>query len=157
MPIVPDASLPRAFARLLACRGAALLGVGRGREAVQPVRQAVGLTADLVWGDRPFHPPPASLASLGAFLPTLLWPVESCQLYDLACHLALASTLPGPEAAEQAVRVFCWCVASGFDNLHALRTDPAEEPLRKREDFQKLVHDLEASSPKRKDVHLNPK
>src|SRR5262249_53806279 len=79
-------------------------------------------------------PPPASLASLGAFLPTLLWPVDPCHLYDLACHLALASTLPGengrPGAADQGVALLRCCVASGFDNLHLFRTDPALEPLR---------------------------
>jgi tetratricopeptide (TPR) repeat protein len=157
MPIVSDNSLHRDWARLLGCRAAALSRVGRGQEAVAAVRQAVGLTAGLVWGDRPFHPPPASLASLGTFLPTLLWPAESCHLYDLACHLALASTLQGPEPAEQAVRALRWCVAAGFDNPHKLRTDPALEPLRKREDFRKLVHDLEDISPRRKDVPLNPK
>ena len=34
-------------------------------------------------------------------------------------------------------------IASGFDNPYKLRTDPRLEPLRKREDFQKLVHELE--------------
>jgi hypothetical protein len=155
MPIVPDASLQRDHARLLACWGAALSRLGRGQEAGEAVRQAVGLTAGLVWGDRPFHPPPASLASLGTLLPTLLWPAESCHLYDLACHLALASTLHGPEPAEQAVRALRCCVAAGFDNLLLLRTDPALEPLRKREDFQKLVHDLEATSPGGKDATPN--
>ena len=35
-------------------------------------------------------------------------------------------------------------IASGFDNPYKLRTDPRLEPLRGREDFQKLVGDLEA-------------
>jgi hypothetical protein len=86
--------------------------------------------------------------------------MEPCYLYDLACYLALASTLPGkngrPDPADQAVRLLCCSVATGFDNLHKLRTDPALEPLRKREDFQKLVHDLEARTPGRKDATQNP-
>jgi hypothetical protein len=93
-------------------------------------------------------------------LPTLLWPQESCHLYDLACHLALASTLPGEEAkpsvADQAVWFLRCSVASGFDNFQKIRTDPALEPLRNREDFQKLVQDLEARSPRRKDAPENP-
>ena len=36
-------------------------------------------------------------------------------------------------------------IASGFDNPYKLRTDPRLEPLRNREDFQKLLQDLEAT------------
>src|SRR5262249_36597286 len=149
-PIFLDKSLHRQWAALLALRGAALARVGRGAEAVGAVRQAVGITAGIVCGDRPFYLP-ASVASLWAFLATLLWPAESCHLYDLACHLALASTLPGensrPDPADQAVRLLRCCVASGFDNPHQFRTDPALEPLRERKDFQNLVRHLEARSP----------
>jgi hypothetical protein len=85
--------------------------------------------------------------------------VEPGQLYDLACHLALTSTLPGEtgsaDLAEQAVQALRCCVASGFDNLHQLRTDSALAPLRKRQDFQKLVRDLEARRPGRKDASQN--
>jgi hypothetical protein len=160
MPVVPDHSLHRQWSMLLARRGAALARLGRDAEAVEAVRQAVGITAGILWGDRPFHPPPTSLESLWAFLPALLWPAESCHRYDLACHLALASTLHGyngkPDPAEEAVRALHWCVASGFDNLHRLRTDPALEPLRKRKDFWKLVRDLEAGSAERKDANWSP-
>lgn len=62
--------------------------------------------------------------------------------------LALASTLPAdariPNPAGRAVRALRDYVTTGFYNPHRLRTDPALEPLRKREDFQKLVGDLEA-------------
>jgi tetratricopeptide (TPR) repeat protein len=159
-PIFPDNSLHRQRAALVARRGAALAHLGREAEAVEAVRQAIGINAGIVWGDRPFHPPPASPDALWAFLPTLLWPLESCHLYDLACHLTLASTRPGandrPDPAEQAVRALRWCIASGFDNLHQLRTDPALEPLRKREDFRQLVRDLEARSLGRKDANFPP-
>jgi hypothetical protein len=93
-------------------------------------------------------------------LPTLLWPSESCGLYDLAGHLALASTLSSENGksdfADQAVWWLRSSVASGFDNPHKLRTDPALEPLRTREDFQNLIHDLESKSLRRKDVPENP-
>jgi serine/threonine-protein kinase len=160
MPIVPDFSLHRQWAMLLARRGAALARLGRDAEAVEAVRQAVAIDTGLLLGDRPFQPPPATPESLWAFLPTLFWPAESCHRYDLACHLALASTFHGyngkPDPAEEAVRALRWCVASGFDNLHKLRTDPALEPLRKREDFWNLVRDLEAGSAERKDANLSP-
>src|SRR5262249_43678891 len=92
MPIVPDRSLHRDWARLLACRGAALPGVGRGPKAVKGVRQPVATAAGIVYPAHPLSPPPASLASLWAFLPTLFRQQDPAPLYDLACYLALAST-----------------------------------------------------------------
>jgi tetratricopeptide (TPR) repeat protein len=148
MPIVPDRSLRRDWATLLACRGAALARLGRSREAVEAVRQAVGVTAALVSEGGPLPRSPRSLASLWADVAELLGRLEPCYLYDLACRLALASTLPGengrPGPADQAVRLLRCSVAVGFDNPYKLRTDPALEPLRKRDDFQKLVRDVEA-------------
>ena len=46
-------------------------------------------------------------------------------------------------AADRAIKALSEYIASGFDNPYKLRTDPRLEPLRKREDFQKLVHELE--------------
>ncbi len=159
MPVVPDRSLQRAWARLLACRGAALSRVDRSPEAVQAVRQAVAISAGLVCEDRLFVPLPASPGSPWAFLPTLCRQQDPGPLYDLACYLALASTLPGekgsPDLAEQAVQALRCAVASGFDNLHWLRTNPAFEPLRKRDDFQHLVGDLGANGPGRQDAPRN--
>ena len=60
-----------------------------------------------------------------------------------------------PDPAGRAVQALRDYVASGFDNPHKLRTDPALEPLRKRDDFQKLVRDLEARVQGRKDTPLN--
>ena len=57
---------------------------------------------------------------------------------------------PGiPDPAGEAVQALRDYVASGFDNPHKLRTDPALEPLRKRDDFQKLLRELEAVPPRR--------
>ena len=78
---------------------------------------------------------------------------ELCQeepgyLYDLARHLCLASNLAGqevvPQAADRALQALRDDIASGFDNPYKLRTHPRLEPLRKREDFPKLVQNLEA-------------
>ena len=149
MPIVPDSvAAPRSGPLLLARRGAALARLGRVEEAVEAVRQAVGITRASSPGSGPLLRSPRSLASLWADVAELLGRLEPCYFYDLACHLALASTLPGengrPDAADQAVWLLRCSVAAGFDNPHKLRTDPALEPLRKRDDFQKLVRDVEA-------------
>ncbi|HEY7426671.1 MAG TPA: serine/threonine-protein kinase [Gemmataceae bacterium] len=142
-PIVPDRSLQSQWALLLTCRGAALARLGgRDVEAAEAVRKAVAITGGIVIADY------------------LLWQPEPCTLYDLACRLALASTLPGGTdsrgAAEQAMWFLHRSVAAGFDNLHRIRTDPALKPLRNREDFRKLIHDLEARSLRRKEIPLNP-
>ena len=155
MPVVPDRSLDRDRARLLACRGAALARLGRAAEAARAARQAVAVSAVLVCLDRPLLPPPPGPAGLWATLPALCRPQDPGPLYDLAGCLALASTLPGepggPDPAGQAVQILRCCAVSGFDDIRRLRTDPALEPLRKRDDFQNLVRDLEASGRGRQD------
>ncbi len=184
MPIIPDHSLQRRWAMLLAQKGAALAQVGRGAEAGEVIQHAISITRsclfggdipvvrqsvpadlaaaitqNLLLGSDPFHRSPASLAFLSADFAGSFGRLEPCYCYDLACHLTLASTLPGgsgrPDPAGEAVRLLRCYVASGFDNLHQLRTDPRLEPLRKRGDFQNLVHDLETKSPGRNDATLN--
>jgi hypothetical protein len=49
-----------------------------------------------------------------------------------------------PDAADRAVKALRDYIASGFDNPYKLRHDPRLEPLRQRDDFQKLVRELEA-------------
>jgi tetratricopeptide (TPR) repeat protein len=158
-PIFPDSSLHRQWAMLLDRRATALARSGRRAEAVEAVRQAVGITSSLLFGSGPLLRSPGSAASLWAAIAEWLGRLEPCYLYDLACHLALASTLPGangwPNPADQAVWLLRGSVASGFDNPHKLRTDPALEPLRKREDFRKLVRDLEARDQARKGAPRN--
>jgi tetratricopeptide (TPR) repeat protein len=148
-PLVPEnLELRRRWAELLAQRGRALVQVGRGGEAVEPVRQAIRMTDELLRGDREVRCPPFSPATAWVFLAEELYRQEPCYLYDRACYLALASTLDReagiPDPAGEAVRALRDHVASGFDNPRKLLTDPALKPLRKRDDFQKLVRDLEA-------------
>jgi hypothetical protein len=73
---------------------------------------------------------------------------EPCYLDDLAHHLTLASTFPGSagvdHAADRAIKALRDYIASGFDNPYNLRHEPRLEPLRKRQDFQRLVRELEA-------------
>jgi serine/threonine-protein kinase len=112
----------RVWAELLARKGEALARTGKAADAGKTVRPAVEITEDLS-------------------------KQEPCYLYDLARHLTLASSLPGSAGvsnpADRAIKALGDFVASGFDNPYKLRTDPRLEPLRKREEFQKLVRDLE--------------
>jgi hypothetical protein len=113
----------RVGAELLARGSEALAKTGKVADAGKAVRQAIEVTEDLS-------------------------KQEPCYLYDLAHYLCLASTLPGAEGgpgfAERAVKALRDYIASGFDNPYKLRHDPRLEPLRKRNDYQKLVRDLEA-------------
>jgi hypothetical protein len=106
------------------------------------------MAGDLLRGGGEVRCPPASPTSAWCFLAEELSRQEPCYLYDRACYLALASTLDRaaglPDPAGGAVQALRDYAASGFDNPHKLRTDPALEPLRKRDDFQKLLRDLEA-------------
>jgi tetratricopeptide (TPR) repeat protein len=153
-PLVPESlELRRRWAALLAQRGRALAQLRRGGEAVEPVSKAIRLTEELLRGGGEVRCPPASPASVWCFFAEELYRQEPCYLYDRACYLALASTLDRAagiaDPAGEAVEALRDYVASGFDNPHKLRTDPALEPLRKRDDFQKLQRELEAVPPGR--------
>lgn len=113
----------RVLSELLSRKGEALARTRKLPDAIKAVRQAIEICDDIS-------------------------KQEPCYLYDLAHHLTLASTLPGMEGgsqfADRAIKALADFVASGFDNPYKLRHDPRLEPLAKREDFQKLVRDLEA-------------
>jgi hypothetical protein len=147
-PLVADRSLQRDWATLLACRGAALLGADRRKEAAEAIRQSVGITTSLILGSDPLPGWPRSLGSFPADVTIRLGKCEPCYLYDLACRLALASTLPGepgsPDPSDQALSCLRCLVLFGFDNSYKLRTDVDLDPLRKHPDFPKLVRDLES-------------
>jgi len=73
---------------------------------------------------------------------------DSSYNYELACALALQSRLDpsssGPPAA--AVAALRGAAAYGFDNVYKLKNDEQLAPIRGREDFLALVHDLEKKS-----------
>ena len=116
--------LRQVWAELLARKGEVLARTGKAADASKAIRQAIEITEDLC-------------------------KQEPCYLDDLAHHLTLASTLPAkeglPNAADRAIKALGEYIASGFDNPYKLRHDPRLEPLRKRDDFQKLVKDLEVN------------
>ena len=53
----------------------------------------------------------------------------------------------GNAAADQAMAVLRKAVGKGYRNATLLRTDPVVDPLREREDFKKLIEELEKESP----------
>ena len=127
--ICPDDSLHRQWGAAPSAAGGPRWTVSAGaEEAVEDVRQAVGVTEALVFGGGSL-PSSASSASAASFLTMWFLQLEPCHSYDLACHLALASTLSGDagslDPAGRAVLVLRCCAVSGFDNTHQLRSDPA--------------------------------
>jgi serine/threonine protein kinase/tetratricopeptide (TPR) repeat protein len=67
-------------------------------------------------------------------------------LYDSACVYALASVKSADkkqEYADRAMQLLQRAVKAGFNNAARLRKNPDLDPLRAREDFQKLIAGLE--------------
>ena len=131
-----DYELRRVWAELLARKGEALARKGQFEAAAECVSKAITTTEELVQGDRDILCPPNSWPAVWQVLALKAYRREPCYLYDLACCLALASTLPGqalsriPPAGR--CRPCADLVASGFDNPHKLQTDPRLAPLRER-------------------------
>ena len=145
-----DYELRRVWAELLARKGEALARMGQVAAAAECVSKAIAIAEELVQGDRNILCPPCSWSAVWQVLALQAYRREPCYLYDLACCLALASTLPGqtlqPDPAGRAVEALRDLVASGFDNPHKLETDPRLSPLRQRADFRKLVLELQAQA-----------
>ncbi len=101
--------------------------------------KAIAIAEALVQGDRDILCPPSSWPAVWQVLALQAYRSEPCYLYDLACCLALASTLPEqtlePDPAGRAVQILHDLVASGFDNPHKLQTDPRLSPLRQAPTF----------------------
>jgi mannose/cellobiose epimerase-like protein (N-acyl-D-glucosamine 2-epimerase family) len=78
-----------------------------------------------------------------------LYPDSPGDLYDAACGMArtAAAAKPGEEArrryGDRAVAVLRRAVAAGFHEAERARKDPALEALRERDDFRKLLADME--------------
>jgi hypothetical protein len=75
--------------------------------------------------------------------------------YSLACILAQASALAGPDQpaqvkvdADQAVAALRQAVAAGYKNLKQLANDKDLDPLRPRKDFQELLAGLQPETKK---------
>jgi hypothetical protein len=76
---------------------------------------------------------------------------DANMLYDGACILALASnrkdesaaTLSKEECASRAVALLQQAVAKGYKDVELMKNDDDLKALREREDFKKLVADLE--------------
>ncbi len=145
-----DYELRRVWAELLARKGEALARMGQVEAAAECVSKAIAIAEEMVQGDRNILCPPSSWPAVWQVLALQAYRREPCYLYDLACCLALASTLPGqtlePDPAGRAVEALRDLVASGFDNPHKLETDPRLAPLRQRADFRKLVLELQAQA-----------
>src|SRR5262249_33058229 len=117
-----DFHLRRVWADLLAREGAALAPPGRDEAAGGCSRLAVRAAEALARGDGYCACPPCSWPSTWSVIAGQVSQQEPCYLYDLACHLALASTLPGKGGeADRAVAALRGCGAAGFDNIPKLR------------------------------------
>ena len=136
-----DFTLRRAWAELLAAKGAALAASGRRDDAAGCARQAVEIATELAQGGfclpgavDPLQPGWAAVATLAARR-------EPGYLYDLARHLAFASTQlePGDDPAGRAVGALRALLAVGYDAPARLAHDPRLAPLRDRDDFRRLV------------------
>jgi serine/threonine protein kinase len=78
---------------------------------------------------------------------------KDADLYNAACVYALSSRIAEAEGmlaesyASQAVLLLRKAVRKGFKNLPHLKMDADLNPLRKREDFQNLIRELERGQP----------
>jgi serine/threonine-protein kinase len=75
--------------------------------------------------------------------------LNSDALYDIACVFSLASakstdSVQAERYAGRAVSVLREAVAKGYANIEHMKQDTDLNPLRQREDFQKLLRELEA-------------
>ena len=83
--------------------------------------------------------------------------LTNANVYDLACLFSLSSAAAGRDEtlsaadrarlkakhAERAMELLEKAVAMGYRHPTAMRADPDLEPLRDRDDFRKLLADLE--------------
>jgi serine/threonine-protein kinase len=82
--------------------------------------------------------------------------VNADMLYDLACVCSLASAAVKNDAkladryAARAVDLLRQAVAKGFKDVEHLKKDSDLDPLRGRDDFKKLVAELESGAPEKK-------
>jgi tetratricopeptide (TPR) repeat protein len=108
----------------------------------------------LAAGERRLGDPDAAAAA--ALECRNLWPEDPAELFAVARDLALCIPLVGPASggasvaapdgrrkyAELAMGALRQAIAGGFTDSSLLRDDPDLEPLRSREDFQRILADL---------------
>jgi hypothetical protein len=74
-------------------------------------------------------------------------------LYDAACIFSLASATVKEDVklqeryAARAMELLRQAVQKGFQDVAHMKKDTDLDPLREREDFQKLIRELEAKKP----------
>ncbi|MEQ1827788.1 MAG: serine/threonine-protein kinase [Pirellula sp.] len=82
------------------------------------------------------------------------WPTEDSELwYEYACAYSLASGLlpdKKKEYSDRAMDLLTEAVKAGYDNSNQLNVDSDLRPIRDRDDFKKLVADVEAKPKKKK-------
>ena len=67
--------------------------------------------------------------------------------YDFACVYAVASSKDADnqqQYADRAMQLLRQAVQAGFNNAEHMQRDSDLDPLRRREDFQKLLTELQA-------------
>ena len=91
-----------------------------------------------------------------------LQPPDPESRYNLACLRAIIATIlravdksegAAKDAAAEADRAMVWlkqAVAAGFKDINLMKTDKDLDALRDREDFKKLLAELETPMEKRK-------
>jgi tetratricopeptide (TPR) repeat protein len=82
------------------------------------------------------------------------------QLYDFACVYAVASGKMADkqrEYADAAVETLVKAVAAGYKDAAHMKKDSDLDPLRGRDDFRKLLADLEAKFPPKREVQPPPR
>jgi tetratricopeptide (TPR) repeat protein len=93
-----------------------------------------------------------------------LW--HECLIETAGCHAALASlagrtgsgvsAVEGQTEADHAMERLGRAVAKGYRNVNAIRIESAFDSLRNREDFKKLMKELQATAPKTPEVAPPP-
>ena len=82
---------------------------------------------------------------------------DAATLYDLACVFALAAdrpdetaaTLSKEDCAQRAVAILQQAIAKGYKDAEHLKKDDDLKGLRERDDFKKLLRELEAANAKK--------
>ena len=71
------------------------------------------------------------------------------QWYNFACVFAIASgksVYKRHEYADRAMQLMHQAVKAGFTNVADMKKDTDLDPIRTRDDFKKLIHELENKS-----------